>query len=135
MEDASGMAGGLAGGLAGLDDLLEARRRIVAAFEGIAAGAEALAARRAPASDTAPGADPEELARLRAELDEERLANAQLEARVKALRDRAEAPPAIETELASARAELAALRAERATLRAELDAVLSELAPILEEAQ
>ena len=109
-----------------LGDLLEARRRIVAAFEGIAAGAEALAARAAEA---------EELDRLRAELEEERVVNAQLQERVRSLRDRDSGRAALEGEIERLRAELSDLRAQRETERGELDAVLAELIPLVEEAR
>lgn len=113
-------------GLGDLGDVLEARRRIVAAFEGIAAGAEALAAAAAQAS---------ELERLRAELEEERLVNAQLQERIRALRDREGGRAALEDELARLRAELADLKASRDAERGEIDAVLKELIPLVEEAR
>ena len=113
-------------GAGDLGDLLEARRRIVAAFEGIAAGAEALAARAAEA---------DELDRLRAELEEERVVNAQLEERIRALRDRDTGRAALEGEVSRLSAELASLRAEREAHRGELDAVLAELIPLVEGAR
>jgi chromosome segregation ATPase len=109
-----------------LGDLLEARRRIVAAFEGIAAGAEALAARAAEA---------DELDRLRAELEEERTVNAQLQERIRALRDRETGRTTLEEEVSRLRSELAALMAARDSQRAELDAILAELIPLVEEAR
>lgn len=113
-------------GAGDLGDLLEARRRIVAAFEGIAAGAEALAARAAEA---------EELDRLRAELEDERTANAQLEERIRTLRERDGARAALEEEVSRLRAEVVELRAAREAERSELDAVLSELIPLVEDAR
>jgi hypothetical protein len=112
-------------GLGDLGDVLEARRRIVAAFEGIAAGAEALAAVAAQAA---------ELDRLRGELEDERLANAQLQERIRALREREGSRAAQEEELARLRAELADLRATRDAERGEIDAVLEELIPLIQEA-
>ncbi|EYD76243.1 hypothetical protein Rumeso_02167 [Rubellimicrobium mesophilum DSM 19309] len=112
-------------GLGDLGDILEARRRIVAAFEGIASGAEALAAVAAQAA---------ELDRLRGELEDERLANAQLEERVRALREREGSRATLEVELSRLRAELADLKASREAERGEIDAVLSELIPLVEEA-
>ena len=109
-----------------LGDLLEARRRIVAAFEDIAAGAEALAARAAEA---------EELDRLRQELEEERVVNAQLQERIRALRERESGRAPLEEEVSRLRRELAELRAQREAERSELDAVLSELIPLVEEAR
>lgn len=108
-----------------LGDLLDARRRIVAAFEGIAAGAEALAARAAEA---------EELDSLRAQLEEERTANAQLESRLASQKARG-GDPALEAEVQRLRDEVARLRAEREEEKGELDAVLSELIPLVEEAR
>jgi precorrin isomerase len=109
-----------------LGDLLEARRRIVAAFEGIAEGAEALAAKAALLTD---------LDRLRAEVEEERIVNAQLQERVRALRDRENGRLALEEEVTRLRAEVAELRAARDAERGEIDTVLSELIPIVEEAR
>jgi septal ring factor EnvC (AmiA/AmiB activator) len=113
-------------GAGDLGDLLEARRRIVAAFEGIAAGAEALAAR---------AADADELDRVRAELMDERVVNAQLQERLKVLRDRESGRAALEEEIARLRAELTEVRAAREADRRELDALLTELLPIVEEAR
>lgn len=111
-----------------LQALFEARRRIVTAFEDIAAGTEALASLALARDDEA--VDPAEVARLREALEEERTANAQLEERLRSLRGRgAEAE-----ELAAARERLAAVEAEEAARAAEIDAVLSELIPLLEEA-
>jgi chromosome segregation ATPase len=112
-------------GLGDLGDVLEARRRIVVAFEGIAAGAEALAAVAAQAS---------EIERLRTELEEERLVNAQLQERVRALRERDPGRAPLEEELARLRAEMADLRSAREAERGEIDAVLKELIPLVEEA-
>lgn len=113
-------------GAGDLGDLLEARRRIVAAFEGIAAGAEALAARAEKA---------DEIDHLRLELEEERVVNAQLQERVRALRDRDQGRAALEEEVSRLRGEVAELRAEREAEKAEIDAVLSELIPLVEEAR
>ena len=109
MDDAS---------LGDLGDVLEARRRIVAAFEGIAAGAEALAAVAAQAA---------ELDRLRGELEDERLANAQLQERIRALREREGSRADQEEELARLRAELADLKSRRDAEQGEIDAVLHAL--------
>lgn len=113
-----------------LQGLFEARRRIVAAFEDIAAGTEALAS-LVVAQAEAP-ADPAEIARLRGALGEERAANAQLEERVRALRERSggEAGAA----LAEAQNRMVALESADAAREAEIEAVLRELIPLLEEA-
>ena len=109
-----------------LGDLLEARRRILAAFERIASGAENLSTQALRAT---------EIDRLRAELEEERIVNAQLQERVKALRDRESGRAALEDELARARARIAELEAAREADQHEIDSVLSELIPIVEEAR
>lgn len=117
-------------GQGGFQDLLDAHGRIVTAFEKIAAGAEALAAR----AESAP--DPAELARLRAEIEEERTVNAQLAERVRVLRERQDPRLSeLEESLAQARARITELEAERAASRAEVDAVLTELIPLVEEAR
>ena len=118
-----------------LQALFEARRRIVAAFEDIAAGTEALASLALARDEDA--VDPAEVARLRDALEEERAANAQLEERVRSLRGRGEEAAEVEalgSELAAARDRLAAVEAHDAARTAEIDAVLSELIPLLEEA-
>lgn len=94
----------------GMNQMDELESRLTAALEKIGAGLDAMSAAaeargRAAAEaeappapqPAAPEADPEELERLRTELDEERLANAQLEARVKALKERLEAHEAGDT--------------------------------------
>lgn len=94
----------------GMNQMDELESRLTAALEKIGAGLDAMSAaaeargraaaeaEAPPAPEpAAPEADPEELERLRTELDEERLANAQLEARVKALKERLEAHDAGET--------------------------------------
>lgn len=104
-----------------------------AALSAIAAGTEALASRLAAAPNQT------ELERLRAELEEERIANAQLQERIRALRERRQDSDdgqirELEQQLAEARAEIARLRASAERDRAEIDAVLRELTPIVEEA-
>lgn len=123
-----------------LEDILEARRRIVAAFEGIAADSEALAQHLAEAPD------PAELDRLRAAIEEERVVNAQLSERNRVLHERAGHERAgasaadgrvadLEQGLARAREEVAGHEARRAAERAEMDEVLAELIPLIEEAR
>lgn len=120
------------GGHGDLQGFLDARDRIVAAFGRIAGGAAALAAQ----ASEAPRALEAEVARLHAALDEERTANAQLQERVRALRQRAESRVAeLEASLLEARGAVAALEAERDARAAEVDAVLAELIPIVEEAR
>lgn len=96
----------------GMNQMDELESRLTAALEKIGAGLDAMSAaaeargRAAAEAEARPApepaapdveADPEELERLRTELDEERLANAQLEARVKALKERLEAHDAGDT--------------------------------------
>jgi predicted nucleic acid-binding Zn-ribbon protein len=114
--------------------LRAARERVSAALSAIAVGTEALASRAAQAPD------PAELDRLRAELDEERTANAQLQERIRALRERGAGGDdsqsrQLEQELAQARDEIARLRAAAEREREEIESVLRELAPIVEEAR
>ncbi|KMK67406.1 hypothetical protein [Puniceibacterium sp. IMCC21224] len=70
----------------------ELERRITAALDRIAYGVETLdpAPVPTPEPEVAPQADPEEMAALRDALQEERLANAQLEERVRAIREKQE---------------------------------------------
>jgi septal ring factor EnvC (AmiA/AmiB activator) len=115
----------MAVGAGDLGDLLEARRRIIAAFEEIAAGAEALASRAAEAED---------VERLRADLEKERAVNAQLQEQVRVLRDRGTGNEALEAQIAELRAEISNLTAARNAQRVELDAILAQLIPLIEEA-
>ncbi|MHC0053045.1 hypothetical protein [Actibacterium sp. D379-3] len=68
-----------------MSDITELERRITAALERIGKGAEALSAARA---DAGAAADETELTRLTEALEAEKTANAQLEERVKAIRDK-----------------------------------------------
>jgi small-conductance mechanosensitive channel len=124
------------GGQDDLQEIQDARDRIIAAFETIAAGAETLALRASQAID------PAELARLHEEIDEERMANAQLAERIRILHEReaAQRAPAgrvteLEGSLAEAQEQIADLTARRAAERAEVEAVLAELMPLIEEAR
>ncbi len=86
--------------------LEELQRRLTAALDRVARVAEELA----PPAPAAPDIDPEEVAALKQALDEERQANAQLEERVKALRERqAGAAAEAEKALADQRAAMAQL--------------------------
>lgn len=122
------------------DGLEAARARIAAAFEAIASHAARLASEpSAPATqpDTpgSLGRAEAEIARLTMLLDDERMANSQLEARLRAIKAREDERLAgVEAELAEARDRIDALTAERAELRAEVEAVLGALDPILAEA-
>ncbi|NEY89244.1 hypothetical protein [Tabrizicola oligotrophica] len=132
-----------------MQDIVELERRITAAMERIGSGLDRFAGR---ASDSA-GAD--ELARLTEALDEERMANAQLNERVRVLREReiagqgsAEAVEELQAQLAAqideiatlrrvlaeAGKEIAALRAARSAEAAELAEVVAALEPLVTEA-
>ena len=106
-----------------MNDIAELERRIAFAMERIAKGIENLdkaAVASAPAGDTAPpaDADADEIGTLRTQLAEEKLANAQLEERVRALRQKQEAQAArSEAELVTLRETMEHLDAELARLR------------------
>lgn len=109
-----------------MSQIEELQSRLVAALERIGAGAEALAQRAASAAT--PGAtDGAGDADLAAALEEERIANAQLEERLKTLKARHE------KELAELRAELQggedveALKSELETLRQEADTLRQQV--------
>jgi predicted RNase H-like nuclease (RuvC/YqgF family) len=70
-----------------MSEIDEFERRISAALDRLARGVESLGAEGAGGAPEG-GADAEEVTRLRAELEEERLANAQLEERVRAIREK-----------------------------------------------
>ncbi|MGR3271875.1 hypothetical protein DU478_07610 [Thalassococcus profundi] len=94
----------------------ELQRRITQALDRIAKGVEAVESRAVdPAAATAPdGADAEELVALREALEDERLANAQLEERVRAIREKQE------TEVAQLRAQASGSSATLGRLDGEL---------------
>jgi chromosome segregation ATPase len=133
-----------------MQDIAELERRITAAMERITKGLDRLAGAE-PAGDAA------EIARLGEALDEERMTNAQLNERIRVLRDRlgggADATEAQMAELTSRLAaqdeelstlrrvlgeagkEIAALRAARASDAAELADITAALDPLLTEAR
>ncbi|SEP55871.1 hypothetical protein [Thalassovita taeanensis] len=99
-----------------MSEISELERRITAAMDRIARGVEVLSA--APPEAAEPVVDEAELTELRQALDDERLANAQLEERVKAIRAKMDKREAgIELELSEARAAMAALDGEMQRLR------------------
>lgn len=112
-----------------MDQMDALESRITSALEKIGAGLDAMtaaaeargraaaAAEAGPAEADAPAVDTAELDRLRTELDEERLANAQLEARVKSLKDRLEEQEGAETPAAGIPETLLKLDAELQRLR------------------
>lgn len=94
-------------------DIESYEARIRAALDRIEAARERLGA-----EPSAPAADPAELTRLQEALDSERMANAQLEERVKALHDRQESVIAgLEAEVAKLRGELSRKNAETQELK------------------
>lgn len=146
----SGLKTGTKGQISQMQDIAELERRITAAIERITKGVDRLAAER---PDT--GA---EFAQLTEALEEERMTNAQLNERIRVLRDRLAAnagpeAPAADTEtlskriaaqdeelatlrrvLAEAGKEIAALRAARAAEAAELAEIKAALDPLIAEA-
>lgn len=70
-----------------MQDVGELERRISAALERIGRGLDALAAPQ-EADDAPPPVDPGEIAALRAQLEEERTTNAQLQERLRAVKER-----------------------------------------------
>lgn len=131
-----------------MQDIVELERRITAAMERIGAGLD----RRAGQVGGQGGA--EEIARLTEALDEERMANAQLNERVRVLHERAtqgasEADEGLQAQLAvqadeiatlrrvlaEAGKEIASLRAARAAESAELAEVVAALDPLVKDAE
>ena len=92
-----------------MSQIEELESRITAALDRIAKGVDTL--------DAGSGADPEELARVKAELEDERLASAQLEERIKVLHERQDGKLA----------EMAAKAAEQAGMLERLDGELQRL--------
>jgi hypothetical protein len=118
-----------------MQEIAELERRITAALERIGRGVEGLTAAAATPSAMLPES---EFARLNDALDEERMANAQLNERLRIHRDR-EATLAAEVadlteQLAGREAELDELRAARGAEAAELADIVSALTPLIEEA-
>lgn len=135
-----------------MQDIAELERRITAAMERITNGVDRLSAAGPSAASGA------EITRLTEALDEERMANAQLNERIRVLRERltghaATEDPAPEAEaltariaaqdeelgtlrrvLAEAGKEIAALRAARTAEAAELADITAALEPLVQEA-
>ncbi|WP_435312591.1 hypothetical protein [Primorskyibacter sedentarius] len=97
-----------------MTQIQELERRIVAALDRIGQGVETLDAARAAVPEPVPAVDPEEVAQLRAALENERMTNAQLEERVRAIRDKQQG------EVHSLRAELESKRAAMEKLDQQL---------------
>ncbi len=121
----------------------ELERRITAALDRIAYGVETLDLASVPApvpepeEGPPPGADPEELVALREALAEERLANAQLEERVRAIRDKQDSSVReLRTQVAAQRESLSALDLDLQHLRRANDMLVDvnqELRSALEQ--
>lgn len=71
-----------------MQQIAELERRITAALERIGRGVDGLSAPVSLVASPTAGIDPEEVARLNEALDEERMANAQLSERLRAVRDK-----------------------------------------------
>lgn len=100
----------------------ELERRITAALDRIAYGVEQMDTASPPAPEPAAATDPAELAALQEALDSERLANAQLEERVKAIREKQENTVAELTEqVGSQREAMTGLDTELQRLRSAND--------------
>jgi chromosome segregation ATPase len=130
-----------------MQDILELERRITAAMERITYGVEQLvggtAGVGAPSAEPATGDAAARIAHLTEALDEERMTNAQLNERLRVLREKAgqgsdEAVADLQAKLATQADELATLRRvlaeagrEIASLRAARTAEAEELAEIV----
>ncbi len=110
-----------------MQDIVELERRITAAMDRIAAGVE----RRAAGGQDAGGDAVAEVARLTEALDEERMTNAQLNERLKVLREKGGLDDSgAQSDLADAKAQLAAQSEEIATLRRVLAEAGKEIATL-----
>lgn len=131
-----------------MQDILELERRITAAIERITYGVERLSGAAVPAGASGPALSGEgeaaaRIAHLTEALDEERMTNAQLNERLRVLREKAgqgsgEAVADLEAKLAAQGEEIATLRRvlaeagrEIASLRAARSAEAEELAEIV----
>lgn len=118
-----------------MQDIAELERRISAALARIDRGLDGLTAPATAPDPAAEAAVQAEMTRLSEALEEERMANAQLNERLRVVKAREiEARAAIEAKLAEVTAELAALRLARAEESAEVAAIIAALNPIVEEA-
>lgn len=102
-----------------MSEIEELEARVTAAMARIGQAVETLAEQAAAPSPAAlPAADPDEIGALRAQLEEERHANAQLEARVQAIQERQETRvTALQREVEDRTAAFARLDAEMQRLR------------------
>lgn len=116
-----------------MDDLPELETRITAALDRIRAGVDGLSV-PAPAAPAEPAGDPAEVAALQTRLDEEQTANAQLEERVKLLKERQDGKLAeLESNVEAGRARAARMDRELQRLR-QVNAELRDINNQLREA-
>lgn len=109
-----------------MSEIDELERRIAAALDRIAAGVEGLEGAEAPAEPQVEATDTAALAEMQAALEDERLANAQLEERVRAIREKQETEvAALRAEAEEARRGLAALDEDLQRLRHANDMLTS----------
>ncbi|SPF80755.1 hypothetical protein [Pseudoprimorskyibacter insulae] len=109
-----------------MTDIVELEQRITTALDRIGRGLEAV-------QSATPAIDPGEVEALKSALDEERTANAQLEERVKAIREKQEQQVnALQSELAAVRAELGMLHGTFQTLDDRMSLLLKKNAALAE---
>ena len=117
-----------------MQDIAELERRITAALERIGQGVARLVT--APETELPASMAEAELARLTEALDEERMANAQLNERLRVVRDKdAGEKQALETQAAELTAQLEAQSVDLNRLRRTVDQLNSELADLRDMAQ
>lgn len=117
-----------------MQDIAELERRITAALERIGRGVASLAT--APESELPASMAEAELARLTEALDEERMANAQLNERLRVVRDKdAGDRAALEAQVADLTAQLEAQSVELNRLRRSAEQLNAEMADLRDVAE
>jgi hypothetical protein len=117
-----------------MQEIAELERRITAALERIGQGVASLVT--APTSDLPPSMAEAELARLTEALDEERMANAQLNERLRVLRDKDGGEKAVlEHQVSDLTAQLEAQSVDLNRLRRTVDQMNAEMADLRDVAQ
>ena len=115
-----------------MQQIAELERRITAALERIGRGVDGLAAAPSPIL----GIDPEDVARLNEALDEDRMANAQLSERLRAVRDKeAEGRAALNARIADLTRQDEERGAELNRLRRTVAHLTGEISALREAAQ
>lgn len=118
-----------------MQEIAELERRITAALERIGQGVASLAAAPEP-SELPPSMAEAELARLTEALDEERMANAQLNERLRVVRDKdAGDKAALEAHVADLTAQLEAQSVDLNRLRRSAEQMTAEMADLRDVAQ